>query len=522
MFLIILLVLAALGLASTAEFFSVIGLATTYAGSFYSVVALGCAIGFGKLVSVSFLYRFWARLSIAFRTVLVTIIVAMMLITSFGTFGFLTKANQTDMVGLKQTNASQTLLQDEAKRLEARKLQIDQQVAQLKPDDVQGRVRLNRQFKDELKEINTRLPLIEKEKSALAVNEIKQQSDIGPLVYLAKSMHLDVDIATTWFTLLLVLVLDPAAVILTLCVNIAIAHRQHKSPTIKEDDSEDEDMLPIKEYFPDPAPMFNGEMAAPQPPLLEGAIRFNEEFKMFEIFKDGQWQWHKPHNDNQPAATGMIVTGPLTAATSWTTTTTTTTPAPVEEEPELDTSSLALDRMMDLIPTVHWTREAPIPLPVITDIEPEDTQAELDFNAPIEEQPLTGTLTDPQVAQAALKAVFTETPDYFKNAEESADELLEEVAIAQGPQPVVDNTGIEQNTFGQPNKVAWDNFVDVSNSLANNRDVKNQQEFKTHLAQLQAYVDELDGRKDPVSDDEAALRSRIIAFIQRHQSSYQV
>jgi len=534
MFLIILLVLAALGLAATAEFFSVIGLATTYAGSFYSVVALGCAIGFGKLVSVSFLYRFWARLSIGFRAVLTTIIIAMMMITSFGTFGFLTKANQTDMIALKQTGASQALLESESARLSARKVQIDQQVAQLKPDDVQGRVRLNRQFKDELKEINTRLPLIEKEKAQLASNEIKQQSDVGPLVYLAKSMHLDVDIATTWFTLLLVIVLDPAAVILTLCTNIAIAHRHHKSPTINENDSEDEIVPP------------EGTAAPRQIDLAAGAIRFNEETEVFERYDGENWFVFMPHDDNQPPAAELSVTGALTAmpaVTAWTTTTTpvteeTTATEPVIDEPE-DTSSVALDHTITGLSTMNWVPEPapievvePVVFPAIAQVlaqQPVDTQLDLDFNAPlpvvVEEQPPSGTLTDPHVARMAFDAVFKDAPEYFHpapTAEENATDLLEEVAIAQGPQPMTDNTGVDENTFGQANKVAWDNFVDVSTSIANNREVKNQQDFQTHLAQLQAYVDELDTRKSQVSEDEAALRSRIIAFIQRHQPSQQV
>jgi hypothetical protein len=527
MFLIILLVLAALGLAATAEFFSVIGLATTYAGSFYSVVALGCAIGFGKLVSVSFLYRFWSRLSIGFRAVLTTIIIAMMLITSFGTFGFLTKANQTDMIALKQTGASQALLEAESARLSARKVQIDQQVAQLKPDDVQGRVRLNRQFKDELKEINTRLPLIEKEKAQLATNEIKQQSDVGPLIYLAKSLHLDVDIATTWFTLLLVIVLDPAAVILTLCTNIAIAHRQHKSATINEAGSEEEVVLP------------EGTEAPRSINPAVGSIRFNEETEVFERYDGGQWFVYMPHDDNEPPA-GLAVTGTIAATsapiTSWTTTTTVTEPAteePVIEEPE-DTSSPALDHTIAGLSSMNWVPEPapievaePVVFPTIAEVltqQPVDTQMALDFNAPlpivVEEQPPSGTLTDPHVARMAFDAVFKDVPEYFNptpTKEENANELLEEVAIAQGPQPVVDNTGIEPNTFGQANKAAWDNFVGVSNSIANNREVKNQEEFKTHLAQLQAYVDELDTRVDQISEDEAALRSRILAFIQRHQ-----
>ncbi len=506
MLLIFLLAAAALGLAATAEYFSVIGLATTYAGSFYSVVALGCAIGFGKLVGVSFLYRFWEKLTASFKAVLITIVVSMMLITSFGTFGFLTKANQSDMVGLKQTNASQTLLQEEAARLTARKVQIDQQIAQLKPDDVQGRIRLNRQFKDELKEINARVPQIEKEKAKLASEEITQQADIGPLVYLAKSLGLDVDIATTWFTLLLVIVLDPAAVVLTLCTNIAIAHRQRKIQLVE---------IPLPTSVPR------------ETQIVAGAIRFNEEAKVFERYDGEQWVVYKPHNDNQP--TGLSVTGSTevmsSPITSWTVTTTTTEPDPVEDE---STQSPALDATAAALQTMDWVPEQPPVIQpeqqsafpaLVANLEqaPTSTQGELDFDAPhdVEEQSQTGTLTNPDVAEGTLATISKDTPEYFST--DSADSLLDEVAIAQGPQPVVDTTGIEQNTFGQPNRVAWDNFVDVANQMANSKSTRDPLEFQRHLAQLQAYVNELDERKETINDDEVALRSRIIAFIQRHQ-----
>jgi hypothetical protein len=471
MSLIILLALAATGLAATAEYFSVVGLATTYAGSFNSVVALGCAIGFGKLVGVSFLYRFRQQLTLGFKSMLSVIIISMMLITSFGVFGFLTKANQSDMVGLKKTNVTQSLLQEEAARLNARKLQIDQQIAQLKADDVRGRVRLTQQFKDELKEINTRVPQIEKEKATLATTEITQQSDIGPLIYLAKSMGLDADVATTWFTLLLVVVLDPAAVVLTLCTNIAIAQRQRSK---------------IKPPVPSQQ---DGEIAP-----VEGSIRFNAEHQSFELYKDGQWQWYKQHNDNHtvPQRTNEISEQSI---------------APDDHTPQVVPHEEAITQ----------PDEQPEPLsafPVLVDTlahQLPDTQQELDFAAPIVEDDDQPTITVSDTQVVATMELDTSSTD-------SADSLLNEVAIAQGPQLVVDTTGIEQNGFGQPNRVAWDNFVDVANKMANAKNSRDPNEFKLHLAQLQAYIDELDARKELINDDESALRSRILAFIQRHQS----
>ena len=421
--LIILLAAAAFGLATAAGFFSVVGLATTYAGSFVAVAALGSAIEFGKLVAVSFLYRFWDKLQTSFKAVLTAMIIVVMIITSLGVFGFLANANQTDMVGLKQTVATQQLLIDEETRLAARKLQIDQQIAQLKSDDVQGRVRLNRQFSSEIKEINIRLPQIAKEKSALAIAQVKQQADVGPLVYLAKSLGLEIDIATTWFTLLLVAVLDPLAVMLTLCTNIAITARQTKPAT------------------PEPiAPT----LATDQPVDV-------------------------PVVDNSQ---------------------------PVDES-----SSTAIEKVV--VALIGNGREPP----------PDQVEADLLHVPEIPTPPAATEELEKIVEDQQMALNFTLEP------EDSADSLMELVHVAQGPQPVVDTVGVEQNTFGQPNRAAWDNFAVLSNDMVNNRGAADQDEFKQHLAQLRAYVDELDARTDSISEDETALRSRILTFINRHQST---
>jgi hypothetical protein len=237
--LIILLSLAAFSLATAAGFFSVVGLATTFAGSFWAVVALGSTIEFGKLVAVSFLYRFWGNVSWVMKLLLSVMVVLVMFVTSFGVFGFLTKANQMDMVVLKQSSSTLALLEAEEKQLNNRKLQIDQQIAQLKDTDVAGRVRLGKQFNTEITAINKRLPVLTVEKQKLASVQIEQQADVGPMVYLAKTLGYDVDVAVTWFTILLVLVFDPLAVILTICANIAIARRvsentrDHNQPVVQ-------------------------------------------------------------------------------------------------------------------------------------------------------------------------------------------------------------------------------------------------------------------------------------------------
>lgn len=228
MIFVYILFLSAFMLATAAGYFSVAGLAITYGGSFLAVVALGCTIEVGKLTAISFLYRFWTHIGYMLRMTLILMISCVMIVTSFGVFGYLTKANQTDMIGLKQSMASIDLLEEEGTQLKARKIQIDQQIAQLSPEDVKGRIRLNQQFRTEIDNINKRLPEIARDKAIQSANKIQQQADIGPLVFIAKALGYDVDIATTWFTLLLVAVFDPLAIILTFCANIALVQYKQK------------------------------------------------------------------------------------------------------------------------------------------------------------------------------------------------------------------------------------------------------------------------------------------------------
>lgn len=275
MFLSIVLFASAFALAGAAGFFSIAGLATTYGGSYWAVVALGSTIEWGKLVAVSFLYRFWPIISWQFRSVLIALIIGVMLVTSMGVFGFLTKANQVDSISLKQNQATLTLLEQEEQQLRERKQQIDKQIAELPASTVTGRARLMSQFKTETTTINTRLPEITKEKTVLSQQQIHQQAEVGPMIFIANAFGYSPDVATTWFTLLLVLVFDPMAICLTFAANIALAHqrrdppRDSAPPTYAEDAPSKEDpacavadISPVEtaEIIVEPSPVVSAEV----------------------------------------------------------------------------------------------------------------------------------------------------------------------------------------------------------------------------------------------------------------------
>ena len=73
MFLLVLLFVSMMAVASGAAFFSVIGLAKLFSGSFMSVLVMGGSLEFGKIVITSYLYNYWKETSLLLKTYLVII-----------------------------------------------------------------------------------------------------------------------------------------------------------------------------------------------------------------------------------------------------------------------------------------------------------------------------------------------------------------------------------------------------------------------------------------------------------------
>jgi len=91
---IILLSMAALSLAGTAAYFSVYGLTKLFAAAGIGITILAASLEFAKLVTVSYVYRFWKNIKKGLRFFYIFAVVFIMLLTSVGIYGFLTGAYQ--------------------------------------------------------------------------------------------------------------------------------------------------------------------------------------------------------------------------------------------------------------------------------------------------------------------------------------------------------------------------------------------------------------------------------------------
>lgn len=234
MFFIVLLALSATAIAGSAAFFSVYGLAHIFSGTFWSVVVMGSSLEAGKLVAASFLYRYWKKTGFILKSYLILGVVALMILTSTGIFGYLSSGYLSDTMPLAQIDKQVELLNSEKTRLIDRKTQIDNQIAQLPTNSIRGRTQLIKQFKDEQKTATDRISALDQQILEVTQKQIQTQAHVGPIIYIAKAFDLQTDDATKYLIYIIIFAFDPMAVALTLAVNIAIRIRDEEKLLAKQ------------------------------------------------------------------------------------------------------------------------------------------------------------------------------------------------------------------------------------------------------------------------------------------------
>lgn len=96
----------ALCLSVVAAFYSIVGLTAIFAAAVIPVVIMGSILEVAKLTITVWLHEFWAQAKWTMKTYLVSAVAILMVITSMGIFGFLSRAH-IEQVGVAQENAAQ-------------------------------------------------------------------------------------------------------------------------------------------------------------------------------------------------------------------------------------------------------------------------------------------------------------------------------------------------------------------------------------------------------------------------------
>ena len=107
--------LTALALSGVSAYYSVIGLAAIFPGSFWPIIIMGSVLEMAKLVTVSWLYRNWKTCPLLMKSYYITACVILMLITSMGIFGYLSKAHLEHSADTAPLSDKVTMLDEKIK-----------------------------------------------------------------------------------------------------------------------------------------------------------------------------------------------------------------------------------------------------------------------------------------------------------------------------------------------------------------------------------------------------------------------
>ena len=259
MFLTLITFISAISISLTAAGYSILGLATLFAGAYVPIIAMGSALEVGKLVAASWLYHNWRRnIPKSLKAYLFTSIIVLIFITSVGIFGFLSKAH-LDQVKPTAGNTEQIALIDKKIRQEEKIIErAEKTLAQLdKALDVyidkeyvsRGLKERNKQKEERdllnksIDEAMAKIADLNNSKSSINIEQLKLEADVGPLKYVAELIYGDnakdhFDSAVRIIILILIFVFDPLAVLLLIAANISLNQWRDKRDENKTDTME--------------------------------------------------------------------------------------------------------------------------------------------------------------------------------------------------------------------------------------------------------------------------------------------
>jgi len=251
MFLTILTFLSAISISIIAAGYSIIGLATLFAGAAVPIIAMGTALEIGKLVSASWLYNNW-RSSMVPKTLkayLFSAIIVLIFITSMGIFGFLSKAHldqvkptSSNTIKVKTIDNQITRQQNIIDRSEKTLVQLDKSIEVYLNNDYATRgLKERKKQEEERRELNNaiknasdEIAKLSTEKSNLQLEQDKIEAEVGPIKYVAELIYGEnaqenFDSAVRIVILILIFVFDPLAVLLLIAANISLRQWRMKN-----------------------------------------------------------------------------------------------------------------------------------------------------------------------------------------------------------------------------------------------------------------------------------------------------
>jgi hypothetical protein len=249
----VLTLLSGLAISAVAIYYSVIGLAAIFSAAVIPIIVMGAILEISKLVAAWWLKANWDRAPILLKSYMLISVIVLMLITSMGIFGFLSKAHSDQAITTGDI-VSQVALYDEqitverenianAKSLiaqmdatvqgiiasgESREIKLRdgrtyvrsaaEQALQVRRSQASDRAALTATIEEAQKNILA----LQQKKAPIASQAREVEAKVGPIKYIAQLIYGEdpdenlLEKAVTWVIITIVFVFDPLAVLLLL------------------------------------------------------------------------------------------------------------------------------------------------------------------------------------------------------------------------------------------------------------------------------------------------------------------
>ncbi len=216
---------------------------------------MASALELGKLVGISFLYRYWSEIPKVLKSYMLVASMVLIGITSAGIYGYLSSAYAKVAADPLKMNAEVQILNSQAQTLDEeiqRKTQRLDQIISLRGQQenridnlisksTTGSNTTIRSAQNSLNELNRTANTLQREinqasaqrdslkaKSLTTDVAITTNSDIGTFVYISRAVGVPLDTVVKWFILIIVLVFDPLSICLILAYNFLIKREEPK------------------------------------------------------------------------------------------------------------------------------------------------------------------------------------------------------------------------------------------------------------------------------------------------------
>ena len=258
------LLFVALLISSVAAFYSIAGLTAIFAAAFWPIVIMGGVLELGKIITTVWLHKYWDRVAVQFKLYLVPAIAILMLITSMGIFGFLSKAHLDQAVPAGDISSQVQIFDDKIrterdnieaarKALKQMDAQVDEKLSRTTDDrGAERAVQIRRaqskernNLQNEISSAQKKISSLQEQRAPVASQARKVEAEVGPIKYIAALIYGDnpdanlLEKAVRWVIILIVLVFDPLALVLILAADQTFEwHRPRRRLPIDQEEEQ--------------------------------------------------------------------------------------------------------------------------------------------------------------------------------------------------------------------------------------------------------------------------------------------